>query len=75
MAVFDAGSELAHHLANGGTDGVIDGFRKDVRTRGDKMRRNTKRRAGLDTVLDVHMGLFDLEVTTKQFKLFADKRR
>ena len=74
VAVVDARFEFDDQLLQRGAQRVIHGFREDIRPRRDEMRRDAERRARLETVLDEHAGLVDLQRLAERFDLLGDER-
>lgn len=70
----DVPFELRDDLLQGGAQRVIDGIRGDVRPRGDEVRRDAKRRAGLGAALDEHARLVDAQLPAECLELPADER-
>lgn len=72
MPTLELGIELAKHLTQRGAQRVIDGLRKEVRTRRHKVGRDTEGRALFDPAFDEHTCLVDLECLAERFEPLFD---
>ena len=74
MAAADARFELRDRLLQRGAQGVINGLREDVRSRGHEVGRDPEGRAGFEPALHEHAGLVDAQPRAQQFELLFEER-
>ena len=66
--------ELAKHFSQRRAQGVIDGFREDIRPGRHEMGRNAEGRAFFEPALNPHAGFVDLEPLAQRFEALFDER-
>ena len=74
MKLADVGRELRHRLFQRGPEGVIGGFRKNVRAGRDQMCADAERRTRFGPVFDDDSRLVDLARLADFFELLLDQR-
>ena len=74
LAVFDALIELSEQFAQRGAQGVIDGFREDVRPGRHEMGRDPEGRALFEPALDEHSSFVDLQSLAQRFQTLFNQR-